>query len=75
MSVSERIYEEVKKLPEPLQTEVLDFIQYLASRVERESAKETELTSTDLSLSLAMQGMENENTPDYSTEDLKETYS
>ncbi len=75
MSVSERIYEEVKKLPEPLQAEVLDFVQCLASKVEREGASEDEIVSTDLSLSLAMRGMENEDTPDYSAEDLKETFS
>lgn len=74
MGVSERIYEEVKKLPEPLQTEVLDFVQYLASKVEQEGASEEELASADLSLSLAMRGMENEKAPDYSVEDLKETF-
>lgn len=74
MSVTERIYEEVKKLPEPLQAEVLDFVQYLASKIERESRPENELASASLSLSLAMRGMEDEDSPSYSTHDLKEAF-
>jgi hypothetical protein len=54
---------------------MFDFDQCLASKVEREGASEDELASTNLSLSLAMRGMENESTPDYSTEDLKEKFS
>ncbi len=74
MRVSERIYEEVKKLPEPLQSEVLDFVQYLASRVELESTLDNELTAAGVSLSLAMRGMEDEETPSYSSQDLRETF-
>jgi hypothetical protein len=74
MRVSERIYEEVKKLPEPLQAEVLNFVEYLASKMERKSAPENKLTSASLSLSLAMRGMEDEYTPSYSTHDLREVF-
>ena len=74
MRVSERIYEELKKLPEPLQAEVLDFVQYLASKMERESTPENELTSASLSLLLAMRGMEDEDTPSYSTNDLRQAF-
>ncbi len=74
MSVSERIYEEVKKLPEPLQAEVLDFVQHLASRKKREISPESELVSAGLTLSLEMRGMETEDSPSYSTEDLSEVF-
>jgi hypothetical protein len=74
MRVLERIYEEVKKLPEPFQAEVLDFVQYLVSKMEREITPENELTSARLSLSLAMRGMEDEDTPGYSTSDLREAF-
>lgn len=74
MRVTERIYEEVEKLPEPLQAEVLDFVQYLASKMERESTPDDELTSARLSLSLAMRGMEDEDTPSYSTSDLRDAF-
>ena len=73
MTVSDRIYQEVKKLPEPLQAEVLDFVQHLTSKAER--ATESESSLRNLSLSLAMRGMEEEDTPDYSVEDLKEVFS
>lgn len=73
MTVSDRIYQEVKKLPEPLQAEVLDFVQHLTSKAERATESESSLRS--LSLSLAMRGMEEEDTPDYSVEDLKEVFS
>jgi hypothetical protein len=74
MKVSERIYQEVKELPEPLQAEVLDFIQYLASRAERKSTPKDELASENLSLSLAMRGMEDEDFSRYSTKDLREVF-
>jgi hypothetical protein len=74
MRVSERIYEEVKKLPEPLQAEVLDFVQNLASAMERKGTPKNEFTSESLSLSLAMRGMEDEEIPGYSTNDLRETF-
>ena len=74
MRVSEKIYEEVKKLPEPLQAEVLDFVQYLVSKMEKESTPENGLTAASLSLSLAMHGMEDEDTPSYSTQDLREAF-
>jgi len=74
MTVSDRIHEEVKKLPELLQAEVLDFVQYLALKMQRESASEDEFAATSLSLSLAMRGMEDEDTPSYSPQDLREAF-
>lgn len=74
MSVSERIFKEVRRLPEPLQVEVLDFVQYLALRVKREFAAENELSWTSFSLSLAMKGMEDEDSPAYSVDDLREAF-
>ncbi|MGH8472612.1 MAG: hypothetical protein ACREVJ_09215 [Gammaproteobacteria bacterium] len=34
MSTAERIYEQVKNLPEPLAREVLDFVGYLRAKLE-----------------------------------------
>jgi hypothetical protein len=75
MRVSEKIYEEVTKLPEPLQAEVLDFIHYLASKVNRDIPATDEPSWAGLSLALAMRGMEGEDDPAYSIEDLRETFS
>jgi hypothetical protein len=35
MTIAERVYEQVRALPEPLAREVLDFIAYLRERQER----------------------------------------
>jgi len=75
MSVTERIYQYVQKLPESLQAEVLDFVEYLLLKVEREAIHQDEITWSNLSLALAMRGMEDENTPNYTLADLKEVFS
>ena len=70
MSIAERIIQNVKTLPVSKQIEVLDFVEYLRSRTE----KEENIEWIDLSLSSAMRGMEDEKSP-YSLNDLKETFS
>ena len=57
-------------LPESKQLEVLDFVEYLRSKAEKQEIKDW----TDLSLSSAIRGMEEEQTP-YSLNDLKESFS
>ncbi|MFH1115796.1 MAG: hypothetical protein V1792_17950 [Pseudomonadota bacterium] len=74
MSVSEKILEEVRKLPEPLQAEVPDFAQHPASKATGKTGLENEPSSTDPSLALAMRGMENEDMPVYSMDDLKQAF-
>ncbi|MGR3301140.1 MAG: DUF2281 domain-containing protein [Candidatus Scalindua sp.] len=69
MSLTERINLNVKKLPESKQMEVLDFVEYLRSRAEKEEYKEW----NDLSLTSAMRGMEDEQSY-YSINDLKESF-
>jgi len=75
MVVAERIREHVQKLSEPLQAEVLHFVEFLLLKVERESAQQDELGWTDFSLTMAMRGMEDEDTPTYTTADLKVVFS
>lgn len=75
MVVAERIRERVQKLSEPLQAEVLDFVEFLLLKVERESAQQDELGWTNFSLTMAMRGMEDEDTPTYTTADLKVVFS
>jgi hypothetical protein len=57
-------------LPESKQIEILDFIEYLRVKTERQANIEW----TDFSLSSAMRGMEDEQAP-YSLNDLKESFS
>ncbi|MBI4484117.1 MAG: DUF2281 domain-containing protein [Acidobacteria bacterium] len=75
MLVEERIQQYIQKLPAPLQAEVLDFIEYLLSKLERETAKREALDWLGLSLQMAMRGMEDEDTPAYTTADLKVVFA
>jgi hypothetical protein len=67
MSLEDKIIQHVHDLPENKKAEVLDFVEYLKTKSE-------EKDWSDLSLSSAMRGMENEDTP-YSLDDLKESFS
>ena len=70
MGVAEKIVENILTLPESRQMEVLDFVEYLKLKTE----KEEKIAWSNLSISSAMRGMENEESP-YSLADLRETFS
>ena len=70
MSLADKIINNVRTLPESKQIEVLDFIEYLRVKTERQ-----ENTGwSGFSLSSAMRGMENEESP-YSLKDLRKSFS
>lgn len=71
MILSEEIQERLQKLSAPYQAEVLNFIEYLLAKAEHETVQEERWLWSDLSLSSAMRGMEEENTPMYTSDDLK----
>jgi len=73
MTLSEKILQHVQSLPESLQVEVLDYVEYLESKADRSKTGEGEQDWSTLSLSYAMRGMENESSP-YIISDLKERY-
>ena len=75
MIVMEKIHQSMQKLPEPLQAEVLDFVEYLLSKAQREATPEDENAWAGMSLDLAMRGMEDEDTPEYTAADLKEEFA
>jgi Flp pilus assembly protein CpaB len=54
---------------------VLDFVEYLLAKAERQQARREEQAWSRTSLSLAMRGMEDENGPEYTAEDLEERFS
>ena len=70
MSLAETIIKDVQALSESKQVEVLDFVQYLRSREEKQEIKDW----ADFSLSSAIRGMEDEQAP-YSLNDIKESFS
>lgn len=75
MNVAEKIVKQVRRLPEQTQVEVLDFVEYLLTKTEREQAREEEQAWTRLSLASAMRGMEEETEPEYTEEDLEERFT
>ena len=75
MVITERIQQYVQRLPISFQVEVLDFVEYLLAKAEREVVRQEEKAWSDLSLSSAMRGMEDEDTPAYTTSDLKVVFS
>jgi hypothetical protein len=74
MAVSDRIQQYIQRLPEQMQSEVLTFVEYLLAKSAKEEALRDERDWSGISLSLAMRGMEQEDSPEYSEADLKETF-
>jgi hypothetical protein len=68
MAVLERIQKKVKLLPEPTHYQVLDFVDYLLSQ-----SRQEDLLWSKLSLRWALRGTEEE-WPEYSTQDMVETW-
>jgi hypothetical protein len=75
MVVVEKIQQYVERLPATFQAEVLDFVEYLLAKAEREAVRQEERAWSDLSLSCAMRGMEDEDMPTYVMSDLKVEFS
>jgi hypothetical protein len=66
MNVADRIHEHVQHLPEPLQKEVLNFVEYLIRKPQREDDEWAEW-----SLRMAVSGLEEEIWPEYTDADFK----
>ena len=75
MNVAEKINKQVQRLPEQTQAEVLDFVEYLLTKSERDQTQNEEEKWTRLSLASAMRGMEEETDLEYTEEDLEERFS
>ena len=75
MVLTEKIQYHVQKLPPSFQAEVLDFVEYLTAKADREAGRHEEEDWASLSLALAMRGMEEEETPTYTTSDLRVVFS
>ena len=71
MAITEKIQQHVQKLPVSFQAEVLDFVEYLSAKVRGREEGDW----SDLSLTFAMRGMEDEATPRYTTADLKVVFA
>lgn len=69
MSLEETIMKDLQSLPPSEQAEVLNFVEYLKIKAFKKEGRNW----ANLSLSSAMRGMEDEETP-YSLDDLKESF-
>ena len=74
MTLAEKIIQHLRNMPEPVQAEVLDFVEYLESKAGRGHPNQDDKDWSALSLSQAMRGMETEQTS-YSSNDIKEMFS
>ena len=75
MVIAERIQQHIQKLPTSFQTEVLDFVEYLLAKADREMLRQEDKDWSSLSLAFAMRGMEDEKTPTYTAADLKVVFA
>jgi len=71
MTLVQKIFQKVQKLPESVQAEVLDFIEFIDQKKGHPSDDDLK----DFSLSSAMRGMEDEPLSEYDPTDLKEKFS
>ena len=75
MSLPEKILKHIQEMPESFQAEILDFVEYLESKIKKGNKIDREGTDwSELSLSFAMRDMEDEYSP-YSLNDLKERFT
>ncbi len=73
MTTLDHISQHLQTLPEPVLREVLDFVEFLKSRHKIPKDREEDTMWTDLSLTSAMRGMEDEKTS-YTLTDIKESF-
>lgn len=71
MAVAQQIQESVQRLPTAFQAEVLDFVEYLLAKAEREALREEEQEWANFSLATAMRDMEDDEDAEYTLSDLK----
>ncbi len=69
MTLDEKIYQYIQKLPRSFQEELLDYAEYLLKKAEQQEKQDW----SSLSLSSAMRGMENEAVV-YDLSDVRESF-
>ncbi len=70
MTLDEKIYQYVQKLPRSLQEELLDYVEYLVMKTEQQERPEWQ----SFSLASAMRGIEDE-VVSYDLSDLRESFA
>ena len=74
MIAAEQINSKLQRLPTLYQQEVLHFIEFLSQKAKRRESETEEKLWADFSLTQAMLGLEDDDTPEYTEADLKEQW-
>lgn len=74
MLTIEKISQEMQKLSEPLQNEVLDFVEFLLHKSKGEASRKEEREWSHFSLKSAVEGLEDDVLPEYSDADFIEKW-
>ncbi len=74
MIVSEKINQKLEKLPTAIQLEILDFVEFVAQKAERQNSEIEDAQWAEFSLGQAMKGLEDEESPEYTEADLVEKW-
>jgi len=76
MTVVEKIYQQAEQLPAPLQMTVLEFVEYLVTKLQRKPTVEEDEDAvwSQFSLRMALRGMEDEESDEYQLSDIKEFF-
>lgn len=74
MVVTEQINSKLQSLPTLYQQEVLHFVEFLSQKAQRGETEIEEKVWADFSLTQAMRGLEDDDTPEYTEADLKEQW-
>ena len=71
MAMVKEIQEAVQQLPPSFQAEVLDFVEYLLAKAEREALREEERLWSSLSVATALRDIDDEEEDVYTLADVK----
>jgi hypothetical protein len=76
MTIAEKIYQQAEQLPAPLQMTVLEFVEYLVTKLRSKPNVEEDEDAvwSQFSLQMALRGMEDEESDDYQLTDIKEFF-
>ena len=71
MSVATRIFNRVRYLPEHLQAEILEFVEFVAGKSRECQSNSTDLDWQEFALSEALRETDDESGPEYLESDIK----
>lgn len=74
MTLAEKIIQEIKTLPPPLQKKAFNFIEYLKQKTKGNKTDEEIEEWNQFSLESALSGMEDDEFPEYQESDFKEIW-